>query len=182
MFDDCLVKADVLKQSQTDWNQLIESHTSATIRAERIEEQIEDVMKSLVIPESWYSLIAAYYLNNDGMADFERESYNLRRELERLQNLYTDGFISKAKFQEQAMTITSEIKKLEVMEQPEVKMILPYLTDFSKTWTLMTDYEKRSLLRIVFEAIYFDDKATVRRISAHEPFDHLLGVNRFNLN
>jgi hypothetical protein len=71
---------------------------------------------------------------------------------------------------------------LEVMEQPEVKQILPYLRDFSKTWSLMTDNEKRSLLRIVFEAIYFDDKAVIRRISAHEPFDQLLGIWKFNLN
>lgn len=74
------------------------------------------------------------------------------------------------------MTITAEMKKLEVMEQPEVKQILPYLQDFSKTWSLMTDNEKRSLLRVVFEAIYFDDKAVIRRISAHEPFDQLLGI------
>lgn len=182
MFDDYLVKADVRKQPHMNWDQLIESHTSPTIRAERLEQQVEDMMKSLVIPESWHAMIAAFFLNNDGTADFERESYNLRRELERLQSLYTDGFISKAKFQEQAMAITSEMKKLEVMEQPEVKQILPYLRDFTKTWSLMTDNEKRSLLRIVFEAIYFDDKAVIQRISAHEPFDQLLGVWKFNPN
>jgi DNA invertase Pin-like site-specific DNA recombinase len=178
MFDDYLVKADVQKQPQMNWEQLIESHTAPTIRAERLEQQVEEMMMSLVIPESWHTMIAAYFLNNDGNADFERESYNLRRELERLKSLYTDGFISKAKFQEQAMTITAEMKKLEVMEQPEVKQILPYLHDFSKTWSLMTDNEKRSLLRIVFEAIYFDDKAVIRRISAHEPFNELLGVEK----
>jgi hypothetical protein len=182
MFDDYLVKADVQKQPKMNWEQLIKSHTTPTIRAELLDQQVEEMMMSLVIPESWHTMIAAYFLNNDGNADFERETYNLRRELERLQNLYTEGFISKAKFQEQAMTITSEMKKLEVMEQPEVKQILPYLRDFTKTWSLMTENEKRSLVRIVFEAIYFDDQATIRRISANEPFDQLLGISKYNLN
>ncbi len=32
-------------------------------------------------------MIMAYYLTDNGMADFERESYNLRQELNRLQEL-----------------------------------------------------------------------------------------------
>jgi hypothetical protein len=87
MFDDYLVKADVRTQPKMNWEPLIASHATSTIRAERLEKQLEEMMTSLVIPESGYAMIATYFLNNDGMADFERESYNLRRELERLKSL-----------------------------------------------------------------------------------------------
>lgn len=79
MFDDYLVKSDVRTQPQMNWEQLIESHATPTIRAERLEKQVEEMMTSLVIPESWHAMIAAYFLNNDGMADYERECYNLER-------------------------------------------------------------------------------------------------------
>ncbi len=174
MFDDLFVKAGVQRQSPTNWDRLIESHTTSTLRAESMEGQVEEMMKSLTIPQEWYELIAAYYLKDNGLADYECESYNLRRELERLQNLYTDGFISKATFQEQAMALTIELKKMQVLEQPEIKTILPYLQDFPKLWSLMTDNEKRAILRTVFAAIYFDDHAEIRHVSAHSPFDRMI--------
>jgi DNA invertase Pin-like site-specific DNA recombinase len=182
MFDDFSLKSSIQPQSSTNWDELIKSHSVSTLRASHMEEQVEEMMMSLVIPQEWYEMIAAYFLKDDELADFERESYNLRRELERLQSLFTDGFISKAKFQEQAIAITSELKKMEVMEQPEVKPILHYLKDFPKIWSLMTNNEKRAILRVVFEAIYFDDQAVVRRVSAHSPFDALLRMTPSSLN
>jgi hypothetical protein len=182
MFDDFSLKTNIRPQSSTNWDELIKSHSVSTLNASHMEEQVEEMMKSLVIPQEWYEMIAAYFLKDDGLADFERESYNLRRELERLQSLFTDGFISKAKFQEQAIAITSELKRMEVMEQPEVKSILHYLQDFPKIWSLMTNNEKRAILRVVFEAIYFDDQAVIRRISAHSPFDQLLRITPSSLN
>ena len=42
------------------------------------QEQVHRMVNRLVIPHDWYETIMAYYLSNNGMADFERESYNLR--------------------------------------------------------------------------------------------------------
>jgi hypothetical protein len=80
MFDDLFVKAGVQRQSPTNWDRLIESHSPSTLRAESREGQVEEMMKSLTIPQEWYELIAAYYLNDNGLADYKCESYNLRRE------------------------------------------------------------------------------------------------------
>ena len=68
------------------------------------------------------------------------------------------------------------------LEKTEVKPILPYLQNFPKLWSLLTNTEKRAILRIVFASIYFDDHALIRQVSAHAPFDQLLKINTLSLN
>jgi hypothetical protein len=41
-------------------------------------------------------MIAAYYLSDEGMDEFKLESYNLRQELNRAKELYSNGFINLA--------------------------------------------------------------------------------------
>jgi len=48
----------------------------------------------MIIPDEWFDMIMAYYLTDNGMADFEHKSYNLRQELNRIQDMYTSGFLT----------------------------------------------------------------------------------------
>ena len=182
MFDDYLIKNQIQCKTRTGWDQLITDHSRSTLNAIQMEKQVEELMESLNIPQEWYEAIAAYYLKNNGLADFECENYNLQLELERLRNLYLEGFLSKAQFQEKATVITIELQKSQVLEKTEVKPILPYLQNFPKLWSLLTNTEKRVILRIVFASIYFDDHALIRQVSAHSPFDQLLKINTLSLN
>jgi len=36
--------------------------------------EVDHLISNLTIPEIWYEMIAAYYMSDDGMAEFERES------------------------------------------------------------------------------------------------------------
>ena len=118
----------------------------------------------------------AYYLSNNGMADFERESYNLRQELARLQDMYSNGYLTQAQFQEHAMTITRDLQTLQPSAKPEARTIQPLLSDFSTLWSQLTSGEQRILLKTMFVVLYFDENEELKQILANSPFDKLLLV------
>ena len=105
-------------QSSETWERLIQSH-KPTLRSDEMEEQVNKLVSQLVIPPEWYEMIMAYYLSDNGMADFERESYNLRQELARFQDMYANGYVTQAQFKERAMTISRDLQNHAAIRQPE---------------------------------------------------------------
>ena len=118
----------------------------------------------------------AYYLSNNGMADFERESYNLRQELARLQDMYTNGYLTQAQFQERAMTITRDLQNLQPSARAEARAIEPLLRDFPAIWAQMSSGEQRVLLKTMFVALYFDGNAELKQVLTNTPFDKLIPI------
>jgi hypothetical protein len=118
-------------------------------------------------------MIYAYYFHDNGLAEFERETYNLRKELERLQRLFTSGYLNQAQFEERAVDITRRLKEHQPASHPEVKGITPMLKDFKSTWKLLSLSEKKALLKVMFVALYFDQGGKVRKVLANTPFDTL---------
>ncbi len=168
-------EAGVTSSQPNTWNELIESHSS-TLRADKLEAQIHDAIANLIIPPAWYEMIMAYFLSDHGMEEFERENYNLRQELKRLQDMYTSGFLTQAQFKDRALTITGELQKMQPSTKAEVREILPFLKDFSLVWEKMTSREQRTLLKVVVETVYFDEQGMVRQMLVNSPFDKLIGV------
>ena len=173
--DELAAQTGVEAQSTSNWDRLIESH-ALIMHAEGMEDQVHRLVKQLVIPPEWYETIMAYYLSNNGMADFERESYNLRQELARLQDMYSNGYLTQAQFQERAMTITRDLQILQPSAKPEAKAIQPLLSDFSTLWSQLTSGEQRILLKTMFVVLYFDGDEELKQVLANSPFDKLLPV------
>jgi hypothetical protein len=161
----------VIAEESGQWDQLIDAHSTSTLHANDMEEQAHQLMKQIVVPQEWYEMIAAYYLSDHGIADFERESYNLRQELSRFRDMYTSGYLTQAQFQERAMVITKELQSMQVTAKPEAQAILPLLADFQSIWLKATSVEQRGLLKKVFTALYFDGEAMLHQVLANAPFD-----------
>jgi hypothetical protein len=70
--------------------ELISRHRS-TLRQKSVEEQVNKIVETLVIPKEWHELILAYYLNDKGMREFELRSFNLRQDLTRQWELFKRG-------------------------------------------------------------------------------------------
>jgi DNA invertase Pin-like site-specific DNA recombinase len=152
--------------------QLLKRH--ATLRADKMEAQVDALMARLVIPEAWHELLMAFYLTDDGLTAFERESFNLRQSLNRYKNLYLDGDISKAEYERQSRFILGRLAERQPTASPEAQEILPLLNAFPQTWAMLTPGEKRLLLSTLFAGLYFDRHGNLRRALAYEPFDQLL--------
>ena len=159
-----------------NWRELVDAHTT-NLRAKKVEAQVDQLISNFTIPETWYEMIAAYYLSDDGMAEFERESYNLRQELNRAKELYSNGFISLADFQEKALTIGKSLESYQPSAQPEARDIVAMLKNFPKVWATFNTTERKKLLKVMFLSIYFDPTSKIKLVLAHEPFDRMLPIN-----
>jgi hypothetical protein len=166
-------------QPTETWERLIKSH-KPTLRADEMEEQVNKLVRRLVIPMEWYEMIMAYYLSNNGMADFERESYNLRQELSRYQDMYANGYVTQAQFKERAMMITKDLQKMKPSARAEAQVIQPLLKDFSTIWSQMTPSEQRAMLKTMFVALYFDGNAELKQVLANSPFDEFMATKKFS--
>ncbi len=176
IFERVIAAEGIQAVNNSDWQQLVEAHTT-NLKSERAEEQIHQLVTRIVIPEAWYDMIAAYYLSDHGMADFERESFNLRQELNRAKELYLNGFINLAQFQEKALTIGKSLETYQPAAQPEVHEVLGLLKDFPKIWSSCNITERRRLLKVMFLSVYFDASSTIRLAFAHDPFNRMLQLN-----
>ncbi len=164
----------VIPEGSRQWNELLKAHPSATLHAEEMEKQVQKILESFVIPQDWYELIMAYFLSDDGMADFERNRYHLRQELTRVQTLYSSGYLTQAQFIEQARSITTALQSVQVTDQPEVQELKPYISDFKRIWIQATTGEQRNLLKVMFTALYFDGEGSLHQIMANAPFEQLI--------
>lgn len=154
------------------WEELMLAHTG-NWKAEVVEKEIERIVNQLVIPSKWHDMIYAYYLNDNGLAEFERESYNLRKELDRLQRLFTSGYLNQAQFEERAVEITRRMKEHQPSAHQDVKELTPLLQDFGALWNQMALAEKKALLRVMFVALYFDQGGKIKKVVANQPFDRI---------
>jgi len=152
-----------------------------TLRQDNLWPQVLDLLKNFSIPAEWFNRILAYYLCDEGMTEFEWQSYNLRRELERLRDLYLGGHLTSADFEAQAVHISRKIQALQPISQPQSQEILPLLQDFEEIWEELVTTEQRALLKVLFEGLYFDGQGILRRALAHAPFDDLLNLKQFGL-
>jgi len=144
--------------------------------AEKLEQQADQWIKKFVIPPSWYDWIAAYYLSDNGLAEFECEGHNLRQAQERYQQLYLAGRISRAELDDQTLHLSKQLESIRPSISDDTLEIQPLLANFSALWAQMTDLERRRMLGLFFAGLYFDREGELRKIAAHSPFDTLLGL------
>lgn len=157
--------------------ELIEKHR-ISLAIQRMEEQVNQLVERLVIPEEWYETILAYYLSEDGMSEFELQGYNLRQELARQRTLFKQGHISQAEYEDAYLRIDRALQQFKPSAHPQAKEIIPLLKDFPALWSQMNLTERRALLQTMFVGLYFDASCQLRKVAANSPFDRLLGLTQ----
>lgn len=131
----------------------------------------------LVIPTDWYDLIIAYVLMDDGLAEFKRQSEDLRQQLERVRHLHSDQLINRAEALRRISQINHEVRRLQPTAHPIASQVLPLVQDFPALWPQLTTLEQRSLLQAMFGDVFFDPTGQARLILANSPFDALLRID-----
>ena len=172
-YSDALAAVELKAQARPDAWTGPEHHV---LPADELMTQVDELVGRLVIPEEWYEEIMASYLSEDGMAAFERETYNLRQEMYRLQDMYQTGYLDRAEFQARVLRLDQQMVQLKPSAHPAAAEIIPLLKDFPRLWSLLKPERKRILLGIMFEGLYFDKQGQLNLVQAHSPFDQLLGL------
>ncbi len=156
---------------------MIEKHHHFSLPADLVEEQVTQLVMHLHIPPEWHERIMAYYLSHEGLGEFERKGYALRKELDRLKELYLGGHISKLEFDKDARSIVKELESLQPSSRPEAARILHLLSDWPSIWENMNGLEIRAVAGVVFDGLYFDQHRALQRAQAFQPFDGLLSLS-----
>jgi hypothetical protein len=146
------------------------------LRADQLEFQVNLLMERVVILPEWREELLAAYLGGEGMAAYDREKYNLTTMLARYRDLFKMGHIGKAEYESKTAQIARQLKILTPSSKPEARLALPLLDDFPALWRQLTSGEKRSLLRIVFDSLFFDATGRLVKFFAHEPFEVMMMV------
>ena len=156
-------------------SELPERH-KANLRTEILEEQINQLVETIVIPEDWYEGILADYLSDDGMSEFEMQGYNMRQELARQRALFRQGHITQAEYEEAYLRINRYWQQFKPSARPESREVILLLQDLAGIWRKMNLAERRAILQTIFTGLYFDAEGQLRKASANSPFDRLLGL------
>ena len=170
--------SDVISaNSDKAFQTLIEKHDHFSLPAGSAGQQVSEIITRLHIPPKWYERIMAYYLSDDGMSEFERKGYGLRKEMERLKDLYLAGHISKVEFEKEALRVGGELERLQPSSEPAAAQVLPLLKDWPVIWEQMNALERKALIGTMFGGLYFDKGGILQRIEAYPPFDQLLALS-----
>lgn len=147
--------------------------TTQSLRADRLEEQIDAIVQRLQIPAEWRERILAYYLSDDGMLEYERQRHNLVQSIKQSAFLLKSGIISQAEFSEDQARFTQRLARLSPSANVEVTPVAGLLDDFPTLWKQFSPEQRKGLLQVMFAGLYFDGLWLVK-VTANAPFDELL--------
>ncbi|MBK9926329.1 MAG: recombinase family protein [Anaerolineales bacterium] len=174
------LKTKALKEIKVQPNPMsqdvVDRHTTRYLSGDKLEAEVDRLIERIKLPDEIKEKILAYYVSDEGLSAFERENFNLRQSLKRFQELYKQGDIDKAEYEEQAHFILQRLRSLKPSANPAAQDVLLLLADFPGNWSRMLPGEKRVLLNIMFKGLYFDSQGKLRKILAHPPFDVMFGL------
>jgi hypothetical protein len=167
---------DVLVKPDENAPNLRALHPKPILPAGLLEKQVEELVLNIKIPEEWHERILAYVASNEGLSEYKRMNYNLSAEFKKYKDMYSEGDIDTAEYAAKKMQISTELNSLKPSSNPVLHPIIPMLKDFPTLWNKLSQEGKHSLLRVIFERIYFDGNGRIREVRAHAPFDTILNV------
>jgi site-specific DNA recombinase len=124
------------------------------LRADEIEQKVQDVITRMRLPSSWKNRVLAYVLYDDGVDEIERERFAIRRRLERAMDLYVDGEYDRGKLRRIEAECAQQLAALAPASTPVGVEAGDLLDDLPTLWVALTDEEQKTLYHCVFSAIY----------------------------
>lgn len=143
------------------------------LRADWIEQQIQDLVTSIRLPAAWRERILTYLFYDEGTDEIEREKLAVRERLRRAQELYRDGDTTREQFERVKSACLRDLKALSPAAMPIGGEAAALLDNLPALWAALTCDEQKTLYRLIFSAIEVCDQAIVA-IEARGPFRELL--------
>lgn len=151
------------------------------LRADWIEQQIQDLVTNIRLPAAWRERILVYLFHDEGQDEIEREKLALRERLRRAQELYRDGDTTREQFERVKSACLRDLKALSPAATPIGGEAAALLDNLPALWVALTCDEQKTLYRLIFSAIEVADHAIVA-LEARGPFRELLdgALERFD--
>jgi DNA invertase Pin-like site-specific DNA recombinase len=151
---------------RSEWHQ-------PNLRAEWIEQQVQELVTSIHLPAAWRERILSYLFYDEGTDEIEREKVAIRERLRRAQELYRDRDYTREQLERVRSACVRDLKALVPASTPAGGEALALLDDLPALWSALTAEEQKTLYRLIFSAIEVSGQRIVA-VEARGPFRPLL--------
>ena len=143
------------------------------VSAPEVEEQVQDLITRMRIPQAWRDQILAYVHYDEGMAELAYERQAIQQHMQRAVELYEEGFYDREKFSRVQAECRRQLKALEPSGTFTGEEAAHLLENLPVLWDALTDAEKNHINRLLLNGVYVKGK-TIAEIEPQRPFHDLL--------
>ena len=142
----------------------------ASVKCEVIDRQVEELLKSLVLPDDWVAAAHTMVEQEPMSLDSTRERRSLTERLSRLKELYLDGNISRNRYDTERAELAAKVESLDYKHTECLDAAASQLVEFRDSWVHATPRERAAFCQVVFERIWVDlDEGTITAVKPRRP-------------
>ena len=141
------------------------------VKAEPLEAQLVDWLRDFQPNQRLHALVTDEIAKVSGArSEDERRRREISGQLERLQDLYVLGDLTKNQYVMRRQALEEELERTGPPTAPKLDRAAAVLADFSRFWEIETDpAERRKLLTNLFERVW-SQGGDIVAVKPHEPF------------
>jgi site-specific DNA recombinase len=133
-----------------------------TVRAEEIEEQVVELLQSCQLPDDWEERLVEFLHPPDDRAEVKEQERKYQERLERAQELYLAGDISRSRYLEEKWAAQVALTNLHPHPKDAIIAAGSYLRDFGRLWSeAHSNPDKARLLRVAVAAAFVKGRSLV---------------------
>lgn len=131
------------------------------VRADLVESQIDYLLSTVNLPEDWREQVLLMLSDENSLAEFERKRRSLVERMKRLKKLYLDGDIDAEEYTREKRRIQSGLERLVPPRWVRIEEAAQLLEQWDQVWQNASFKEKKTLLRMMLEAVNLKDRSVV---------------------
>lgn len=153
---------------------LVCEHAGKSIRMDRADQQVLDILKSLRLPSNWQDIIEASAQKMSEEYQIDKERQKIRGQLKRLAEIYQDGLIPRKEYTHRRDELQAQLMALIIPDDAtlmeaglQIENLGPYLEE-------ATVAEKAEIIQLLLEAVFVDlEEGRIVRLKAKPDFLHI---------
>lgn len=164
------------------WDQfghIAEEHWAGELVPTRIiDAESAALVKQLVLPDDWRERLDEMGEYRDERENLEGKRDYLKGKLQRLRELYVDGYFAEGEYNRRKEGLQAQLDALVVPERPAIKEAGETLEELGAIWASAPLRIQRDMLRVIFEAVYVDVLA--QRLVCAKPYPQFAPLFRMD--
>ena len=141
------------------------------------EEQVEQYLGSIALPEGYQDVILEAYRREDEQSEgFDSQRNDLENKLKRLKQLYAGGDLSPEEYQSQRDHLRKELAALPAAtasKKETIERLATYLQNVGQAWREANQEQRNRLAKTLFDNIRIEDR-TIKGVTPQMEFTPLL--------
>ncbi len=134
------------------------SFSTKSVRADLIEEQIGNLMESLVLPDNWQAELQDVLKNSKEGPDPQKEKAGIKGEIRRMREAYKRGLYESDEhsFWREIEALQMQLEAVEQITPHEVRQAAVIMVGLREAWNVATPDERKVLCKMLLKDVVFD--------------------------